>query len=133
MKDRISELLEEVSKLSAENAEQLEALRIKYLSKKGEISSLFNDFKNVAADQKREIGGLLNELKTKATERIAEMKAEFEAKQAQADALEVIEERVERAAFELSFADRFDKVVVNDDLETAKAEIERVIKEYLET
>mgnify|MGYP003746087573 FL=1 len=46
MKDRISELLEEVSKLSAENAEQLEALRIKYLSKKGEISSLFNDFKN---------------------------------------------------------------------------------------
>lgn len=89
MKDRISELLEEVSKLSAENAEQLEALRIKYLSKKGEISSLFNDFKNVAADQKREIGGLLNELKTKATERIAEMKAEFEAKQARADAPDV--------------------------------------------
>ena len=89
MKDRISELLEEVSKLSAENAEQLEALRIKYLSKKGEISSLFNDFKNVAADQKREIGELLNELKTKATERIAEMKAEFEAKQAQADAPDV--------------------------------------------
>ena len=89
MKDRISELLEEVSKLSAENAEQLEALRIKYLSKKGEISSLFDDFKNVAADQKREIGGLLNELKTKATERIAEMKAEFEAKQAQADAPDV--------------------------------------------
>jgi phenylalanyl-tRNA synthetase alpha chain len=89
MKDRISELLEEVSKLSADNAEQLEALRIKYLSKKGEISSLFNDFKNVAADQKREIGGLLNELKTKATERIAEMKAEFEAKQAQADAPDV--------------------------------------------
>ena len=89
MRDRISELLEEVSKLSAENAEQLEALRIKYLSKKGEISSLFNDFKNVAADQKRETGGLLNELKTKATERIAEMKAEFEAKQAQADAPDV--------------------------------------------
>jgi len=89
MKDRISELLEEVSKLSAENAEQLEALRIKYLSKKGEISSLFNDFKNVAAEQKREIGGLLNELKTKATERIAEMKAEFDAQQAKADAPDV--------------------------------------------
>ncbi len=89
MKDRISELLEEVSKLTAENAEQLEALRIKYLSKKGEISSLFNDFKNVAAEQKREIGGLLNELKTKATERIAEMKAEFDAQQAQADAPDV--------------------------------------------
>lgn len=89
MKDRISELLDEVSKLTADNAEQLEALRIKYLSKKGEISSLFNDFKNVAAEQKREIGGLLNELKTKATERIAEMKAEFDAQQAQADAPDV--------------------------------------------
>ncbi|MCQ2189094.1 MAG: phenylalanine--tRNA ligase subunit alpha [Paludibacteraceae bacterium] len=89
MKDRISELLEEVSKMSAENADQLEALRIKYLSKKGEISSLFNDFKNVAAEQKREIGGLLNELKTKATERIAEMKAEFDAQQAKADAPDV--------------------------------------------
>lgn len=89
MKDRISELLEEVSKMSAENAEQLEALRIKYLSKKGEISALFNDFKNVAAEQKREIGGLLNELKTKATDRIAEMKAEFDAQQAKADAPDV--------------------------------------------
>ena len=48
------------------------------------------------------------------------------------DAPEVIEERIDRAAFELSFADKFDKVVVNDDLETSKAEIERVIKEYLE-
>lgn len=75
--------------MSAENAEQLEALRIKYLSKKGEISALFNDFKNVAAEQKREIGGLLNELKTKATDRIAEMKAEFDAQQAKADAPDV--------------------------------------------
>ena len=48
------------------------------------------------------------------------------------DAPEVIEERIDRAAFELSFADKFDKVVVNDDLETAKADIEKVIKEYLE-
>lgn len=48
------------------------------------------------------------------------------------DAPEVIEERIEHAAFELSFADKFDKVVVNDNLETAKAEIEKVIREYLE-
>lgn len=48
------------------------------------------------------------------------------------DAPEVIEKRIERAAFELSFADKFDKVVVNDDLEQAKADIEKVIREYLE-
>ena len=48
------------------------------------------------------------------------------------DAPGVIDQRIARAEFEIGFADKFDKVVVNDDLETAKAEIERVIKEYLE-
>lgn len=48
------------------------------------------------------------------------------------DAPEVIEKRIERAAFELTFAEKFDKVVVNDDLEKAKAEIEKVIVDYLE-
>ena len=47
------------------------------------------------------------------------------------DAPEVIEKRVERAAFELSFADKFDRVIINDDLDVAKAEVERVIKDYL--
>ena len=40
--------------MKAANAEELEALRIKYLQQKGEISALMNDFRNVAADQKRE-------------------------------------------------------------------------------
>ena len=48
----------------------MEALRIKYLSKKGEITSLFNDFRNVPNEQKREIGQKLNELKTLATDKI---------------------------------------------------------------
>ena len=48
------------------------------------------------------------------------------------DAPEVIEQRLERAAFELSFADQFDKVVVNDDLATAEAEALAVICEFLQ-
>ena len=47
------------------------------------------------------------------------------------DAPEVIEKRIERAAFELAFAEKFDKVVINDDLEKAKADIESVILDYL--
>lgn len=47
------------------------------------------------------------------------------------DAPEVIEKRIERAAFELTFAEKFDKVVINDDLEKAKADIEKVILDYL--
>ena len=45
---------------------------------------------------------------------------------------EVIESRIAKAEFELGFAPKFDKVIINDDLETAKAEALKVIKEFLE-
>ncbi len=77
MIDKIKTLLKEVEELKANNAEELEALRIKYLSKKGEISSLMNDFRNVAAEQKREVGQFLNELKVAAQEKINSLKDEF--------------------------------------------------------
>lgn len=47
------------------------------------------------------------------------------------DAPEVIEQRLARAAYELSFAPRFDCIVINDDLETAKAEAYRLLREFL--
>ena len=47
------------------------------------------------------------------------------------DAPEVIESRIAKAEYELSFAPKFDKVIINDDLETAKAEAPRIIKEFL--
>ena len=62
MLDKIKTLLAEVENMKASNAEELEALRIKYLSKKGEIPALMNEFRNVAADQKREVGQFLNKL-----------------------------------------------------------------------
>src|ERR1035437_863588 len=77
MKNRINQLLEEISHLAATNQEELEALRIKYLSKKGEISTLFNDFRNVANEEKREVGQLLNELKDVAQDKINELKESF--------------------------------------------------------
>ena len=70
MIEKINRLKEEIEALSASKAEELENLRIKYLSKKGEISQLFNDFRDVAAENKREIGQRLNELKEMATEKI---------------------------------------------------------------
>ena len=65
---KINQLLEEVGALKAANAEELEVLRIKYLSKKGAINDLMADFRNVAAEQKNEVGLKLIELKTKAQE-----------------------------------------------------------------
>ena len=47
------------------------------------------------------------------------------------DAQDVIESRLAKAAYELTFAPKFDRVIVNDDLETAKADALRVITEFL--
>ena len=78
MLNKIQALMAEVENLTANNAEELEALRIKYLSKKGAINDLMADFRNVPAEQKKEVGMQLNALKTRATERIAELKEAFE-------------------------------------------------------
>ena len=53
MLEKIEELLKEVNNLTASNAEEIEQLRLKYLSKKGEITALMADFRNVPADQKK--------------------------------------------------------------------------------
>jgi len=72
--EKIEALLQEVDGLKASNQEEIEALRLKYLSKKGEISALMNDFRNVAADQKKTVGIKINELKQKAILKINELK-----------------------------------------------------------
>lgn len=70
MLQKIAQLHAEIETLTAADAEAVEALRIKYLSKKGLVSALMNDFRNVPADQKREVGQAINALKTFATDTI---------------------------------------------------------------
>ena len=74
MLEKINALKAEIAELQAANAEAVEALRIKYLSKKGAVSQLMADFRNVAADQKKAIGMAINELKNLATEKINALK-----------------------------------------------------------
>jgi len=85
MKQRIEELLGQVESMKAQNKEELEALRIKYLGKKGEVTELFGQFREVSREQKAEMGAQLNVLKTKMTERLQEMKEQIDAMQAEAD------------------------------------------------
>lgn len=73
--EKIQQILEEVKTLSAKDAKDIDALRIKYLSKKGEISQLMNEFRNVEADKKREVGMKINALKQAATEKINSLRA----------------------------------------------------------
>lgn len=77
--DRINEVLAEVSGITADSAEALESLRIRYMSKKGIVSELMNEFRNVPAEQKREVGMKINELKTTIQDRISELRQRLSA------------------------------------------------------
>ena len=83
--EKIDQLLKEVGNLQANNAEEIEQLRLKYLSKKGEITALMADFRNVAADQKKTVGMKINELKQLAMQKINELKEQNEVAEESAD------------------------------------------------
>lgn len=89
MKEKISKLQQEIDQLSASNAQEVEALRIKYLSKKGEISTLFEDFRNVPNEEKRAIGQLLNTLKNNAQTKIDLLKTALAEKSAGGDEIDL--------------------------------------------
>ena len=74
MIDKINGLVAEIEQLTASTPEQVEELRIKYLSKKGAVSQLMSEFRNVPAESKREVGQKINELKTLATDKINAMR-----------------------------------------------------------
>lgn len=74
MIDKINRIKEEAAAATAATAQEVEDLRIKFLSKKGVVSSLMADFRNVPAESKRELGQKLNELKTFVTEKINSLK-----------------------------------------------------------
>ena len=89
MLEKIEALKSVINGLSATNKDEVEALRIKYLSKKGEISLLFNDFRNVPNEQKKEIGQKLNELKNLATDKINTLRESVEAGQSEAMSIDL--------------------------------------------
>jgi phenylalanyl-tRNA synthetase alpha chain len=74
MLEKVEALLTEVDSFTSEDANEIEQFRIRLLSKKGEITDLFTQFKDVPNDQKKEFGQKLNELKTKAFDKINSLK-----------------------------------------------------------
>jgi phenylalanyl-tRNA synthetase alpha chain len=78
MKEQILLLEREVRDTPVGNAQELEAYRIKYLSRKGLIPELFEELKKVPADQKREVGQALNQLKNLAETRLKDLSANLE-------------------------------------------------------
>ena len=64
MINNISEIIKEAKKKSLKTKEETEAFRLKFLGKSGILNSLFNEFKNIPNQEKKEVGQMLNELKT---------------------------------------------------------------------
>jgi len=77
MLQKISDLLNEISNLKINTPDELESYRLKYLSKKGLLSDLFEDFKNVPGPEKREVGQKMNILKQTAQEKYNNLKTEL--------------------------------------------------------
>lgn len=78
MKEKIEAIWAEVKAFQADTAAELEQFRIRLFGKNGGLTTLFGEFKNVAPEQKKEVGRLLNELKTAAQERLDQFRASLE-------------------------------------------------------
>jgi phenylalanyl-tRNA synthetase alpha chain len=81
MLDKIQNLLEEISSNKVSTPSDLESFRLKYLSKKGLITELFEEFRGISVEHKREFGLKLNELKQTAQDRYNTLKQEIESKE----------------------------------------------------
>ncbi len=75
MLSRIDQITNDINSFTANTAADLEAYRLKYLSKKGILSDLFDDFKTIPAEQKKEVGQRLNLLKQAAQEKYNSFKS----------------------------------------------------------
>ena len=78
MEERIQRLLNEVKVYLASDKKDLETFRLKYISKKGEISELFEELKKVSSEQKKNVGKVLNQLKQTAEAKLAELTEKLE-------------------------------------------------------
>lgn len=111
MLEKIEELLKEVNNLTASNAEEIEQLRLKYLSKKGEITALMADFRNVPADQKKVVGMKINELKQAALQKINDLKEQNAEAEVSADDIDLT-----RSAYPISLGTRHPLTIVKNQI-----------------
>src|SRR5574344_2774143 len=109
--EKIESLLNEVSSLSAKNADEVEQLRLKYLSKKGEINALMADFRDIAADQKKSIGVKINELKQTATEKINSLREQLTEAESSSDDIDLT-----RTAYPIKLGTRHPLTIVKNEI-----------------
>jgi len=89
MLEKIKALQQEIDEAKASTLEEVDELRIKYISKKGKINQLFADFKNVPNEQKKEVGKAINDLKNFALDKINNLRDSFSKSDSGTDGLDL--------------------------------------------
>lgn len=109
--DKIAALLQEVDTLKASNAEELEQLRLRFLSKKGEMNALMEEFRGVAADKKKEIGMKINELKSAVQNKINDLRTQLDTVETGTDDLDLT-----RTAYPVGLGTRHPLTIVKNEI-----------------
>ncbi|MBO4541748.1 MAG: phenylalanine--tRNA ligase subunit alpha [Bacteroidales bacterium] len=81
MNDKLTQLCKEIEKFQTENLEELDRFRLKFLGKKGELTTLFDDIRSIPAEERKTFGQNVNHLKNLVQEKIQQLKNAIEAKQ----------------------------------------------------
>ena len=109
--EKIEGLLNEVKTMTASNAEEIEALRLKYLSKKGEINAVMADFRTVPAEQKKEVGMKINELKQTALDRLNALRDAISTKEDSVQGMDLT-----RTAYPIELGTRHPLTIVKNEI-----------------
>ncbi len=109
--EKIDNLMKEVDTLQAKNAEEIERLRLKYLSKKGELNAVMEEFRTVAADQKKAVGMKINQLKTAVQDKINSLREQVETVDTGAEELDLT-----RTPYPVSLGTRHPLTIVTNEI-----------------
>ncbi|MDZ4668667.1 MAG: phenylalanine--tRNA ligase subunit alpha [bacterium] len=78
MKEQLEKLKEQIEIFEIKQAEQVEQFRLKFLAKKGSLNEMFEQFKTVPSEMKKEMGAMLNQVKQKAQQKWEESQSQYE-------------------------------------------------------
>lgn len=111
MIEKIDEMMAEIKELSAKTNEEIEAYRLKFLSKKGAIAALMADFRNVPNEQKKQVGIKINQLKDLAQEKLNTLKAQFASTDTVDESLDIT-----RTAYPVKLGTRHPLTIVKNEI-----------------
>lgn len=109
--EKIETLRKDIENLVAKNAAETDELYLKYLSKKGEITLLMNEFRNVPAEMKKEVGMKINQLKQQAIAKIAELKEQTAVQETGDEGLDLT-----RTAYPVELGSRHPLTIVKNEI-----------------